>query len=405
MPNFQWQGVNKQGRTLSGSISAKSKREAQDLLERRGLNVTRVKGGGFDFKSFGVIGSGVKQKELSAFTRQFATMINAGLPLVSCLQILGRQQDNKIFADIISEITQDVEKGGTLADSMGKHEKVFSELYVNMVAAGEQGGILDIILVRLSTHLEKSVALRAKVKTAMMYPMVVLIVVILVVAALMLFVIPIFEQMFADLGSGLPGLTQLVVNLSRFTQEYILLIIAGFAALIFGYKFYYRTRSGQKVIDAIKLKIPVFGMLARKMAIARFTRTLGTLVSSGVAILDGLNITSKTAGNRIVADAIMKARVSISGGENIAGPLEASGVFPGMVTQMIAVGEETGGLDDMLMKVADFYEEEVDTAVAGLTSTLEPILIVVLGAVVGGIIIAMYLPIFDLIQTVGGSGN
>jgi len=401
---FQWQGVNKQGRTLSGSITAKTKKEAQDLLVRRGLNVTKVKGGGFDIKTFGVIGTGVKPRELSTFTRQFATMINAGLPLVNCLQILGRQQENKIFADIIGEVTQDVEKGGTLAEAMRRHVKVFSELYVNMVAAGEQGGILDVILNRLSTHLEKSVALKSKIKGAMMYPAIVLIVVGLVLAALLLFVIPIFEKMFADLGGSLPKPTQIVVDLSRFTQEYFLFILAGIAALIFGYKAFYKTNSGEKVVDTIKLKAPVFGILNRKMAIARFTRTLGTLVSSGVAILDGLSITSKTAGNRVVADAILEARVSISGGENIAGPLEASGVFPGMVTQMISVGEETGGLDDMLLKVADFYEEEVDTAVAALTSTLEPIMIVILGVMVGGIIIAMYLPIFDLIGTVGSGG-
>jgi len=403
MPEFSWEGTNRAGRKMSGKISAAKKAEAEELLTQRGVNVTKIKGKGFDISTFGVIGTGVKDKELSTFTRQFAVMINAGLPLVKCLQILSEQQDNKIFAEVIEDVTADVEKGGTLADAMGQHNKIFSDLYVNMVAAGEQGGILDTILDRLSTHLEKSTALKSKIKSAMMYPMVVLIVVIVVVMALLLFVIPIFEQMFEDMGGSLPAPTQFVVSLSEFVQNNILLILLGFAALITGYKMYYRTKNGEKVIDAIKLKMPIFGILIRKMSIARFTRTLGTLISSGVSILDGLSITSKTSGNRVVADAIMEARTSISGGENISDPLQASGVFPGMVTQMISVGEETGGIDTMLMKIADFYEEEVDTAVAGLTATLEPIMIVVLGAIVGGIVIAMYLPIFDLIGTVGSS--
>ena len=401
MPEFRWEGTNRAGRKMSGKISANKKAEAEAILTQRGVNVSKIKGKSFDIATFGVIGSGVKDKELSTFTRQFAVMIDAGLPLVKCLQILARQQENKVFQLIIEEVTGDVEKGGTLADAMGKHNKVFTDLYVNMVAAGEQGGILDTILNRLSTHLEKSTALKSKIKSAMMYPMVVLIVVVVVVMALLLFVIPIFEQMFEDMGGALPAPTQFVVDLSEFVQGNVLLILIGFAAMITGYKMYYRTKSGEKVIDMLKLKMPIFGMLLRKMSIARFSRTLGTLISSGVSILDGLSITSKTSGNRIIADAIMEARTSISGGENISNPLQASGVFPGMVTQMIAVGEETGGIDTMLMKIADFYEEEVDTAVAGLTATLEPIMIVVLGAIVGGIVIAMYLPIFDMIGAVG----
>ena len=401
MPEFSWEGTNRAGRMMSGKISAAKKAEAEALLTQRGVNVTKLKGSGFDISTFGVIGTGVKGKELATFTRQFAVMINAGLPLVKCLQILSQQQDNKIFAGIIEDVTADVEKGGTLADAMGQHSKIFSDLYVNMVAAGEQGGILDTILDRLSTHLEKSTALKSKIKSAMMYPMVVMIVVILVVMALLLFVIPIFQQMFTDMGGNLPAPTQFVVNLSEFVQGNLILILLGFAAIITAYKLYYKTKNGEKVIDTIKLKMPIFGIMLRKMAIARFTRTLGTLISSGVSILDGLNITAKTSGNRVVADAIMEARTSISGGENISNPLQASGVFPGMVTQMISVGEETGGIDTMLMKIADFYEEEVDTAVAGLTSTLEPIMIVILGGIVGGIVIAMYLPIFDLIGTVG----
>lgn len=402
MPEFLWSGSNKQGRTLSGTITAATRKDAAELLEKRGVTNPKVRTkSAIDLSKLGKFGTNITDKQLATFTRQFATMINAGLPLVNCLQILGRQQDNKAFASIIGELTSDVEKGGTLAEAMGRHSSIFNELYVNMVSAGEQGGILDTILARLATHLEKSASLRSKIKTAMLYPMVVMIVLALVISVMLIFIIPIFENMFSDLGGELPGPTKLVIALSNFFVANILFIVLGVIALIVGYKMWYKTDSGQKVIDKIKLSLPVFGQLQSKMAIARFTRTLGTLVSSGVAILDGLSITSKTAGNRVVADAIMQARTSISGGENISNPLEASGVFPTMVTSMIAVGEETGGLDEMLLKIADFYEEEVDVAVAGLTSVLEPIMIVVLGTVVGGMVIAMYLPIFNLIGAVG----
>jgi len=382
-------------------MEAKSRAEVKDQLEARGIVITNIKGG-FDMSTFGVIGSGVKSKELSTFTRQFSVMINAGLPLVGCLQILGRQQENKVFKNIIVEVTSDVEKGGTLAESLGRHKKVFSELYVNMVAAGEQGGILDTILARLADYLEDAASLQSKIKSAMMYPVVVLVVVLVATLAMLIFVIPIFEKMFEDLGGELPAMTQAVVDASDFVQHNILFILLGIGGIIFAYNAYYKTNSGEKVIDTIKLSLPVFGQINRKMSIARFTRTLGTLTSSGVAILDGLNITAKTAGNRVISDAIMKARVSISGGENIAGPLEESGVFPTMVTQMIAVGEETGGLDEMLVKVADFYDEEVKILVDGMASTIEPLMIVFLGGFVGALVIAMYLPIFDMIQTVGG---
>ncbi|PIE53071.1 pilus assembly protein PilC [Candidatus Fermentibacteria bacterium] len=402
MAEFQWTGTNRQGRTLNGTMEAKSRAEVKDMLESRGITVTNIKGG-FDMATFGVIGSGVKGKELATFTRQFSVMINAGLPLVNCLQILARQQENKIFKNVIIEVTSDVEKGGTLAEALGKHSKVFSELYVNMVAAGEQGGILDTILGRLADYLEDSAALQSKIKSAMMYPTVVFVVVIIATLAMLLFVIPVFQQMFADLGGELPVMTQVVVNLSEFVQKNILFILLGIGGVIFAYNAYYKTNSGKKVIDTIKLAMPVFGTINRKMSIARFTRTLGTLTSSGVAILDGLNITAKTAGNRVISDAILEARVSISGGENISGPLEASGVFPTMVTSMIAVGEETGGLDEMLVKIADFYDEEVNVLVEGMASTIEPIMIVFLGGFVGFLVIAMYLPIFDMIQTVGAS--
>jgi len=401
MGEFQWTGTNRQGRTLNGTMEAKSRAEVKEQLEARGVVVTNIKGG-FDMSTFGVIGSGVKPKELSTFTRQFSVMINAGLPLVGCLQILGRQQENKVFKNIIVEVTNDVEKGGTLAESLGRHKKVFSELYVNMVAAGEQGGILDTILARLADYLEDAATLQSKIKSAMMYPVVVLIVVLVATLAMLIFVIPIFEKMFEDLGGELPAMTQVVVDMSDFVQNYILFILLGIGGIIFAYNMYYKTNSGEKVIDTVKLSLPVFGPINRKMSIARFTRTLGTLTSSGVAILDGLNITAKTAGNRVISDAIMKARVSISGGENIAGPLEESGVFPTMVTQMIAVGEETGGLDEMLVKVADFYDEEVKILVDGMASTIEPLMIVFLGGFVGALVVAMYLPIFDMIQAVGG---
>ncbi|MCK5035892.1 MAG: type II secretion system F family protein [Candidatus Sabulitectum sp.] len=401
MGEFQWTGTNRQGRTLNGTMQAKSRGEVKDLLETRGVTITNIKGG-FDMATFGVIGSGVKPKELSTFTRQFSVMINAGLPLVGCLQILGRQQENKIFKNIIVEVTSDVEKGGTLAESLGKHKKVFSELFVNMVAAGEQGGILDTILARLADYLEDAASLQSKIKSAMMYPLVVFVVVIVATLAMLLFVIPIFQQMFEDMGGELPAMTQVVVDMSDFVQNYIFFILLGMGGVVFAFNTYYKTNSGEKVIDTVKLSLPVFGPINRKMSIARFTRTLGTLTSSGVAILDGLNITAKTAGNRVISDAIMKARVSISGGENIAGPLEASGVFPTMVTQMIAVGEETGGLDEMLVKVADFYDEEVNVLVDGMASTIEPLMIVFMGGFVGFLVIAMYLPIFDMIQQVGG---
>ena len=400
MGEFQWTGTNRQGRTVNGTMDAKSRGEVQENLEGRSITVVNIKGG-FDMASFGVIGSGVKAKELSTFTRQFSVMINAGLPLVGCLQILSRQQENKIFKVMILDVTSSVEKGSTLSEALGKHKKVFSELFVNMVAAGEQGGILDTILARLADYLEESAALNSKIKSAMMYPVIVLVVVLVATLAMLLFVIPIFQKMFEDMGGELPAMTQAVVDMSEFVQHYVVFILLGIGGIIFAFKTYYKTKSGEKVIDTIKLSVPVFGPINRKMSIARFTRTLGTLISSGVAILDGLSITAKTAGNRVISDAILDARVSISGGENIAGPLEASGVFPTMVTQMIAVGEETGGLDEMLVKVADFYDEEVNILVDGMASTIEPIMIVFLGGFVGGLVVAMYLPIFDMIQQVG----
>jgi len=345
-------------------------------------------------------GSGVSTRDVVIFTRQFATMINSGLPLVQSLDILAEQTENAALRKTIAGVLYDVESGHTLADAMGKHDDVFTELYVNMVAAGEAGGILDTILLRLATFLEKNDALVRKIKGAMIYPGVIFSVAGGAVVILLLFVIPTFQQMFASAGIPLPLPTQIVITMSEFLQNYWWACGAGVIAFIVGIRQYYQTSTGQLVLDRLLLGLPILGDLQRKSAVARFTRTLGTLVSSGVSILEGLEITAKTAGNRVIHDAVMGSRASIAGGETIAGPLKESGVFPPMVVQMINVGEQTGGLDEMLTKIADFYDEEVDAAVEALLSAMEPIMIVVLGVVVGGMIVAMYLPIFDMINAV-----
>jgi type IV pilus assembly protein PilC len=347
------------------------------------------------------LGSGVKTREIVIFTRQFATMINAGLPLVQSLDILAEQTENDRLRKVIQDVLYDVESGNTLADAMEKHPKVFTKLFVSMVAAGEAGGILDTILVRLAVFLEKADALARKVKGAMIYPGVVLSVAVLAVAILLIFVIPTFQQMFASAGVPLPLPTQVVISMSGFLQGYWWAMIAVGAGVVFGIRQFYRTENGELLIDRFMLNIPVLGDVQRKAAVARFTRTLGTLVSSGVSILEGLEITARTAGNRVIQDAVMGSRASIAGGETIAGPLKESGAFPPMVVQMIHVGEQTGGLDEMLSKIADFYDDEVDAAVSTLLSIMEPLMIVVLGAVVGGMIVAMYLPIFDMVGAVG----
>jgi len=346
------------------------------------------------------IGTGIKTRDIVIFTRQFATMINAGLPLVQSLDILSEQSENEHLKKIVQEVLYDVESGNTLADAMSKHPKVFTDLYVNMVAAGEAGGILDTILLRLATFLEKNDALVRKVKGAMVYPAVIVFVAVAAVAVLLIFVIPTFEMMFSSAGIQLPLPTRIVIALSDFLQGYWWGVIAAVIASGFIIRAIYQTEDGELAIDRLLLASPVIGNLLRKTAVARFTRTLGTLVSSGVAILDGLEITAKTAGNRVIHDAVMGSRASIAGGETISGPLKESGAFPPMVVQMINVGEQTGGLDDMLDKIADFYDDEVDTAVAALLSVLEPIMIIFLGVVVGGMIVAMYLPIFDMINAI-----
>lgn len=345
-------------------------------------------------------GSRVKTRDVVIFTRQFATMINSGLPLVQSLDILQQQTENEALQKVIRQVLYDVESGNTLADAMGKHPKVFSDLYVSMVSAGEAGGILDTILLRLATFLEKNDALVRKIKGAMIYPIVILLVAIAAVATLLIFVIPTFQGMFESAGVPLPLPTQVVIAASAFLQAWWWAVLGGLVAGLFAFRAYYATDDGQRRVDAALLRMPLLGDLQRKAAVARFTRTLGTLVSSGVSILEGLEITARTAGNRVIHDAVMESRASIAGGETISGPLKESAVFPPMVIQMIRVGEETGGLDDMLSKIADFYDDEVDQAVNALLAAMEPIMIVVLGVLVGGMIVSMYLPIFDMISAV-----
>ncbi|MGH7475482.1 MAG: type II secretion system F family protein [Longimicrobiales bacterium] len=346
-------------------------------------------------------GTGISTRDIVIFTRQFATMINAGLPLVQSLDILAKQSENKGLQAIIEKVLYDVESGHTLADAMRQHPKVFTDLYTNMVAAGESGGILDVILLRLATFLEKNDALKRKIKGAMIYPSVIFSVAIGAVAILLIFVIPTFQQMFAASGVPLPAPTRLVIAMSQGLQDYWWAILVGIVAFVVALRAYYHTSTGHLQIDRLLLKAPIIGNLLRKGAISRFTRTLGTLVASGVSILEGLEITARTAGNRVIHDAVMESRASIAGGDTISEPLKRSGVFPPMVVQMINVGEQTGGLDEMLSKIADFYDEEVDAAVEALLAAMEPIMIVVLGVIVGGMIVAMYLPIFDMINAVG----
>jgi type IV pilus assembly protein PilC len=399
MPAFLYSARPAAGGDLqSGEIDLKTKEEVLQYLHKQKLIPVSVreKPKQLSLK----FGTGVSTRDIVIFTRQFATMINSGLPLVQSLDILAEQTENESLQKVIQDVLYDVESGHTLADAMGKHPKVFTELYVNMVAAGEAGGILDTILLRLATFLEKNDALVRKIKGAMIYPAVIFGVAGAAVAILLIFVIPTFQNMFASAGIPLPLPTRIVIWLSQFLQGFWWAVGIAIAGIIFGTRAAYQTDGGRLAIDKTLLNLPILGDLQRKAAVARFTRTLGTLVSSGVAILEGLEITAKTSGNRVIHDAVMGSRASIAGGETISGPLKESGVFPAMVVQMINVGEQTGGLDEMLTKIADFYDEEVDAAVEALLSALEPIMIVVLGVIVGGMIVAMYLPIFDMINAV-----
>ena len=400
MPVFEYTARNAStGQILKGTIDVPTRDDVLKHIKQQKMIVVNVreqpKQLSLSFKR-----SGIRTRDIVIFTRQFATMINAGLPLVQSLDILAKQTENKALADVTRQVVFDVESGHTLADAFSKHPKAFSELYVNMVAAGEAGGILDTILMRLATFLEKSDALVRKVKGAMVYPAVIISVAVIAVAVLLIFVIPTFQKMFASVGMVLPLPTRIVIGMSDFLISYwwaLILIIIGSA---WAFRSYYKTSEGRKRVDQAMLNSPVLGDLLRKSAVSRFTRTLGTLISSGVSILDGLEITAKTAGNRVIHDAVMESRQSIAGGETIAGPLEKSKVFPPMVISMIAVGEQTGGLDEMLSKIADFYDEEVDVAVSALLSLMEPLMIVVLGVIVGGMVVAMYLPIFDMMNAV-----
>ncbi|NIR46562.1 MAG: type II secretion system F family protein [Gemmatimonadetes bacterium] len=399
MPIFIYSAKTVTGEIQTGNVDLPNREAVIGYLRRQRLIPVTVREKPKDI-SF-TFGRRVKMKEIVHFTRQFATMVNSGLPLVQCLEILAQQTENKFLAGSIKEVQADVESGATLADALRNHPKVFSDLYVNMVAAGEAGGILDTVLLRLSVFLEKNEALVRKVKGAMIYPAVILAVAVIAVTVLLVFVIPTFEQMFASVDLTLPAPTRLVIWLSDMLTAYWWLILGLIAAAIWSIRMYYKTSAGRLALDRLLLRVPIIGDLLRKTAVARFTRTLGTLLSSGVSILDGLEITARTAGNRVIHDAVMRSRSSIAGGETIAEPLRQSGVFPPMVTQMINVGEQTGTIDEMLDKIADFYDDEVDTAVEALLAAMEPLLIVFLGVVVGGMIVSMYLPIFDMINVVG----
>ncbi len=398
MPTFTYTARNNNGELKSATIDAPSRDDAVAQLRRQRLTIIKVdESKATPRKATGAI----SMRDIVIFTRQFSTMINAGLPLVQALDILARQSENKALSAVVREVVFDVESGNTVADAMRKHPKAFSDLYTNMVAAGEAGGILDTILNRLAVFMEKNDALIRKVKGAMIYPTVIMAVAGLCVVILLWKVIPVFASMFGSVGMELPLPTKVVIGLSSFLQSYWWALIAGAVGGFFLLRQTYRTTAGQLAIDKLLLRVPVLGDVLRKSSVSRFTRTLGTLVSSGVSILDGLEITARTAGNRVVHDAIMDSRASIAGGDTIAGPLQRSQVFPPMVISMIAVGEQTGGLDEMLSKIADFYDDEVDAAVSGLLALLEPIMIVFLGVVVGGMIVAMYLPIFDMVNAVG----
>lgn len=402
MPIYIWSGKNKKGRVIKGEIEAVDERIARVQIKRRNIEVTKLKKKPKDlFENISFMQPRVTKKDIVIFTRQFSTMINAGLPIVQGLNILAEQTENKTFRKILKQVTKDVEGGATLADALQNHPKVFDTLFVGLVSAGEVGGILDTILQRLATYIEKSEKLKSQVKGALVYPAVVVSIAVIVIAVIMVFVIPVFQDLFASVGQALPLPTEIVVNMSDFTKGNIHYMIGGFILFVWLIKRYHRTNSGKRRIDSLLLKLPVFGELIKKVAVARFTRTLGTMVGSGVPILDALEITAKTAGNAVVEEIILDARSSIAEGQTIAEPLSENDVFPGMVTQMISVGEATGALDAMLEKIADFYDDEVDAAVSAMTSMLEPLLMLFLGGSIGGLVIAMYLPIFQMASAMG----
>jgi type IV pilus assembly protein PilC len=400
MPAFTYTARALNGDLKTAEITAANRDEVVAQLRKQRLNVVKIDEKKDADNKKKKKGGKISMRDIVIFTRQFSTMINAGLPLVQALDILAKQSENQALKDVTMSVVFDVESGHTVADALRKHPNAFSDLYVNMVAAGEAGGILDTILMRLAVFMEKNDALVRKVKGAMIYPGVISSVAVIAISVLLIFVIPTFEKMFASVGLSLPLPTRVVIAMSKFLTGYWWAVIAAGVAGFYGFKNYYASNDGKLVVDRLMLKAPVLGDVLRKSSVSRFTRTLGTLIGSGVSILEGLEITAKTAGNRVISDAIMESRASIAGGETIAAPLQKSQVFPPMVISMIAVGEQTGGLDEMLSKIADFYDEEVDAAVSNLLSLMEPVMIVFLGVVVGGMVVAMYLPIFDMINAV-----
>jgi type IV pilus assembly protein PilC len=403
MAVFIWEAATKRGEIKKGEMDATDETVVRGLLRRQGLKSITVKQKPKDLLEYlPFLKQKVKEKNIVVFARIFSTMINAGLPLIQCLDLLAQQEENKTFAKIITSVKEDIEGGSTLQDALKKYPAVFDELFVNLVAAGESGGILDVILIRLSNYMEKTMKLKSKVKGSLVYPIIVLVVSIAVITLLLVYVIPVFKKMFEGMGGQLPGPTQFLISISDYAVSYFPYVVGGFVLFVFLFRRYYRTEKGRLTIDALVLKAPIFGPLLTKVAVAKFTRTLSTMMASGVPILEGLNIVSKTAGNVIVENAIMKTRQSISEGRTIAEPLAETKIFPPMVVQMIAVGEATGALDAMLAKIADFYDDEVDAAVAAMTTMLEPFMMVFLGIVVGGMIICMYLPIFKMASVVAG---
>ena len=403
MAVYQWVGTNKKNETRKGEMEASNESVVRSNLMRLRITPTKIKKKPKDlFENVSWLQPKVKEKDIILFARQFSTMIDAGLPIIQCLEILHTQQNNKTFKRMIKEIKEQVESGATLAEALKRFPKYFDDLFVNMIAAGEAGGILDAILRRLAGYMEKARKLKAQVKGAMTYPVVTLVIAIVVLGIILVFVIPVFQEMFSDLGGELPVPTQIVVRISEIVKSKILYIIIGLGLLGFALKKFYATEKGQDTVDDLLLKIPVFGELLRKVAVAKFTRTMGTMLASGVAILEALDIVAKTSGNRTIERAIYDVRSGIAEGRTMADPLAESGVFPAMVCQMISVGESTGALDAMLEKIADFYDEEVDQAVENLTSLIEPFMLVFLGVTIGGLVVAMYLPIFKMAGAISG---
>ncbi|MFH1623946.1 MAG: type II secretion system F family protein [Pseudomonadota bacterium] len=402
MAVYIWEGKTREGKIQKGEIEAVSESALRVQLRRQRIIPTKIKTKPKDlFENIRLFQPKVTENDLVVFTRQFSTMIDAGLPLVQALDILSSQQENKTFKKILVQTKEDIEGGATFTEALKKHPTLFDELYVNLVAAGEMGGILDSIMNRLAAYIEKAIKLKKQIKGAMVYPISILSVAIIVVVILLLFVIPVFQKMFSEFGAALPAPTQIVINISELLKSSSIYLAGGLFVFVVAFKKFYNTERGRSIVDDLILKLPVFGPLTRKAAVAKFTRTLGTMVSSGVPILDGLDITAKTSGNKTVEKAIYYTRAAITEGRTIAEPLAETNVFPPMVVRMIAVGEATGALDAMLTKIADFYDDEVDAAVAALTSMLEPMLMVFLGVVLGGLVIAMYLPIFKMAAALG----